>query len=404
MERVSSAVDAGGFVIEPARARLFRYAMTLVAAVVWIVVGVPLACGRLVAALRRIGRGASQLPEPQREPPMPRRCRRSFVTVRACRFQLTEAGLATARAGRLVLLLHGFPQSAHCWRHVLEALGGSSDALDSKGEGEGDGVRFVALDLRGYGGSVPEAGAAPWPHAAFSMPSLVADVREVISALGFARAAVVGHDWGGMIAWAFAAAHPEMVSRLCVIAAPHPASFAPNIGWIQAWRSLYVILFQMPWLPELYISAAGGAAIDELFFGRAMGVRRASAAITAGDAAVFKGALLSRAGALTDALLYYRNVFGINSTGPSSSSAAAEPRAAPLPMPVLQVWSDCDGALGLELTRGTAALCTDYRLVVLPNCSHWAAEDAPGEVVALLSEFLTLPVAAAPQPGAASRR
>ena len=131
-----------------------------------------------------------------------------------------------------------------------------------------------------------------------------------------------------------------------------------------------------------------------------MGIRRRSLfggrrALDAADVAIFKGAVLSRAGALTHALNYYRNLFGVNSF--AAVGTPVQGRVSLLPLPVLQIWAANDGALGTELTQGTDRLCANYRLVVLEDCSHWIAEDAASEAVQLIADFLSLPVDSAVQ-------
>jgi pimeloyl-ACP methyl ester carboxylesterase len=120
-----------------------------------------------------------------------------MVSANGARFHAVEAG-----SGPLVLLLHGFPQCWLAWRSQLVAL---ADA----------GYRAVALDLRGYG-------LSDKPPRGYDPVTLSADVAGVVRSLGVADAVVVGHDWGGLLAWTTAVGHPKVVRRLCVVSAPHP--------------------------------------------------------------------------------------------------------------------------------------------------------------------------------------
>src|SRR4051812_35033159 len=136
--------------------------------------------------------------------------------------------------GPLVLLLHGFPEFWYGWRHQLGPLVGA-------------GFRVVALDQRGYTTSDKP------PHVAdYNLDRLAADVVSAIAALGAERVRVVGHDWGGVVAWWLALRHPERVERLAILNAPHTP-----LMWRALWRnprqvlrSWYIFMMQLPWLPE----------------------------------------------------------------------------------------------------------------------------------------------------------
>jgi pimeloyl-ACP methyl ester carboxylesterase len=145
------------------------------------------------------------------------------VSANGSRFHIVEAG-----AGPLVLLLHGFPEFWWSWRHQIEPL---ADA----------GFRVVAVDLRGYGGSDK-------PPRGYDGYTLSGDVAGLIRALGERDAVVVGHDWGGFLAWTTAAFHPRMVRRLAVVGMPHPlrlrSALATDPAQLRASRHL--VSFQAP--------------------------------------------------------------------------------------------------------------------------------------------------------------
>src|SRR5207244_2516240 len=130
-------------------------------------------------------------------------------------------------------LLHGFPENWRCWRHQFEPLAQA-------------GLSVLAPDLRGYNLS-----DRPSPRAAYDLRRLVADVAALVRATGHTRAHIVGHDWGGVIAWAFAGAHPELLDRLVILNAPHMDIYLRKV-WRppQVFRSWYVLFFQIPRLPE----------------------------------------------------------------------------------------------------------------------------------------------------------
>jgi pimeloyl-ACP methyl ester carboxylesterase len=142
----------------------------------------------------------------------------------------------------LVLLLHGFPELARSWRHQLPALAAA-------------GFRAVAPDLRGYGGTDA--------RGPYDLRTLAADVDALIVALGHDRATVVGHDWGGVIAWAAAHLYPARVERLAIMNAPHPVLMRKELtaSGDQRRRSRYILRFQVPFLPERRLSRDRGAQI-----------------------------------------------------------------------------------------------------------------------------------------------
>ena len=187
----------------------------------------------------------------------------------------------------MCLALHGFPEFWYSWRHQLPALAAA-------------GFRAVAPDLRGYNLSDKPPGVA-----GYRMEHLVADVAGLVRGTGRPRAAVVGHDWGGAIAWTFAMRHPELVERLVVLNAPHPAAFLRELRTpAQLLRSWYVFFFQLPGLPEWYVRRRDFALLERAL--RRGAVR--PGAFSDEDVRLCKEAL-ARPGALTAAINYYRAVF-----------------------------------------------------------------------------------------------
>src|SRR5580704_3377872 len=147
--------------------------------------------------------------------------------------------MRVARAGQgdpLVLMLHGFPECWYSWRHQLRDLGTQ--------------YQCVAPEMRGYGET-----DAPRGVENYRMEKLVDDVAALIERLGRKSAVVVGHDWGGAVAWATALLRPELVDRLCVMNCPHPAKFLTNVrsNPRQMLRSWYMLFFQIPFLPDFLL-------------------------------------------------------------------------------------------------------------------------------------------------------
>ncbi|MGH2462001.1 MAG: alpha/beta fold hydrolase [Candidatus Limnocylindria bacterium] len=172
--------------------------------------------------------------------------RTEFVEANGIRFHAEVDG-----EGPLVLLLHGFPQFSYMWRHVLPALAER-------------GYRAVAPDTRGIG----ETGR-PSRIADYRLQILGDDVAALIEALGERKAHLIGHDWGGLIAWETALAHPEVVDRLITVNGP-PAHIAPR-GWRarlrQLARSWYAFYFALPWSPERFLTRRHAAIMPRLVEG-----------------------------------------------------------------------------------------------------------------------------------------
>jgi epoxide hydrolase 4 len=259
--------------------------------------------------------------------------------------------------GPLMLMLHGFPEFWYSWRYQIPEF-----AKDYK---------VIALDLRGYNES-----EKPREKAAYRMTELIKDVEGVIKGLGYERCVLVGHDWGGAIAWSFAYAHPEMLEKLIVMNLPHPAKFAQALrsNPQQMVRSWYILFFQIPWLPELLLQFDGYRVIASAFIDSAIN----RDAFTPQDLEAYKKAA-AKPGALTAMLNYYRNIFpGI------FDHTAWEV----LQVSTLMIWGENDQALGKELTYDTQVYVNDFELRYIPNCSHWVQQEQPNLVNQYMRNFL----------------
>ncbi|MBE9062956.1 alpha/beta fold hydrolase [cf. Phormidesmis sp. LEGE 11477] len=264
---------------------------------------------------------------------------------------------ATQGSGPLMLFLHGFPEFWYSWRHQLEAF--SHD------------YQTVALDMRGYNKS-----DKPPEKSAYAWTKLAKDVAETIQALGYEKCILVGHDWGGAIAWSFAYAYPEMLERLIVLNIPHPAKFAEGLRTPrQLLRSWYIALFQLPLLPELLLKANNYAAVRSIFRAQVINPN----ALTEADLDRLVAAA-AQPGALTGMLNYYRNLSG--------SEGLFNQQWDVLRIPTLMIWGENDAALGKELTYGTDQYVSDLMIRYIPNCSHWVQQDQPDTVNRLIEEWL----------------
>lgn len=261
----------------------------------------------------------------------------------------------TQGEGRLILFLHGFPEFWYSWRHQIPEF-----AKDHK---------VVALDLRGYNQSdkLPDT-------ASYALEELILDIEGVVQGLGYDRCYLVGHDWGGIVAWAVAYAHPEMVTKLGILNCPHPAKFREGLlSPMQLLRSWYLFGFQLPWLPEAFLEWNDYRAIAQLLQEGAVN----KGAFTAADLDAYQDAAANR-GALHAMVNYYRNVF-------QDLLIRDWPM---LKVPTLMLWSEQDKTLGKELTYGTEDYVQDINIHYLPHCGHYIQQEQPQLVNQYLREFL----------------
>lgn len=260
--------------------------------------------------------------------------------------------------GPPVVLLHGFPENGHSWRHQAAALASA---------------RFSAWvpNLRGY----PPSDISP-QRDDYRLRLLVDDVAEIVAATGRERATVVGHDWGGIIAWAFAGAFPDMLDKLVIINAPHMQVYAKKVWWTsQLFRSAYVGMFQLPFLPEQLLSAGDFFMVRQMF--KTMPARRGTFSDEDIDCYI-EG--LSQPGALKAALDYYRANMSWN--------GMALAREARTEAPVLMIWGERDPALGTMLLEGVVHYAPRVRIHRMPHAGHWAQNEFPEEVNREILAFL----------------
>jgi len=263
----------------------------------------------------------------------------------------------TQGEGKLMLMLHGFPEFWYSWRHQIPEF-----ARDYK---------VVALDLRGYNDS-----DKPKDVSAYQITELVNDIQGVIQGLGYKSCVLVGHDWGGMIAWYVAYTYPERVDQLIVMNIPHPAKFTEALrsNPQQLLRSWYIFFFQLPLLPELLFQWDDYRLIASSFIDMAIDKRAFSEA----DLNAYKDAAAKR-GAITAMINYYRNLF---------PGLWHQRQWDVLPIPTLMIWGENDTALGKELTYNTKDYVPDLQIRYIPNCSHWVQQEQPQLVNQYMREFL----------------
>jgi pimeloyl-ACP methyl ester carboxylesterase len=264
------------------------------------------------------------------------------------------AAVAGPADGPLVLLLHGYPQSRHSWRHQLPALAAA-------------GYRAVAPDQRGYS---PGARPDPADLDNYRYDRLVGDALAIAAAAGCrdGRFHLVGHDWGGQVAWGVAYRHPERLRSLAVLSRPHPQAFlqalAEDPG--QQHRSRHHRAFLDPNTTRLLLEENARRLRRNLAAGR---VPR--------EGIDHYVSVLGNPPAMEAALAWYR------------AQAALRAPLGPIAVPTLYIWGDADATVGRFAAEETKTfVAAPYRFAVLPGIGHFASDEAPDAVTDLLLAHL----------------
>ncbi len=276
-----------------------------------------------------------------------------MVQANGLRFRVMADGPAD---GDLVVMLHGFPEGAESWAKQVDDVARA-------------GGLAVAPDMRGYGLS-----DAPPKVEDYAISHLVEDVAGIVKAFGRDRAHIAGHDWGAIVAWFFASAHPEMTTTLTVLSVGHPAAVADAIrnDEDQAKRSEYIRLFLVEGKAESVLSEDEFRRLRAMF-GGPVGA--------AGEQFIRS---LSRPGRLTAGLNYYRANFG------SGREWATLAHSVEVVAPTTLMWGDQDSALGRWQAEHTAEhMKNEYRLEVLEGAGHWLQFERADEVGRPLIEALS---------------
>lgn len=261
--------------------------------------------------------------------------------------------------GDVVVCLHGFPQPATSWDQVTERL-------------TADGFRVLAPTQRGY-----SPGARPERRRDYTTGKLAADIVALLDAAGVDRAHIVGHDWGGGVAWQFAASHPDRCATVTSVSTPHPGAMAASMTHsTQLLHSWYMLAFQIPWLPEKLMATVGAERAKATFMkdGLSEASARESAALVT-DPAVARGMIA-----------WYRAL-----------PFAAKQPIGKIDVPGVYLWSDGDRYLGRWAAEHTADWVTGpYRFVEIPGGTHWLPDTHPDQIAEAVATL------AAAHPGSAS--
>lgn len=290
---------------------------------------------------------------------MPDPIRFDFVQANGLKFEVAMCGQGES----LAICLHGFPEHALCWRDQLPVLAQL-------------GYRAWAPNQRGYGNS-----SRPQKVSDYSIDKLIADVAGLIDASGAKRTILIGHDWGAIVAWAFAALQVRPLDALIIMNVPHPACYFSRLfRSSQFFKSWYIYFFQLPWLPEWLLTRRKSRAVSGM-------VLRSSS-----NRQNFPRDLLDvfqqnaqSPGAVTAMLNWYRAAFrrGLRRGGRVR-------RDFPLiHTRTLMIWGEEDAALDKSTTYDTGRYVTDLTLRYLPGVSHWVQQDATEAVNQMMTCFLT---------------
>jgi pimeloyl-ACP methyl ester carboxylesterase len=260
--------------------------------------------------------------------------------------------------GPLVLLLHGFPEFWYGWRKQIDAL---ADA----------GYRVWVPDQRGYNLSEKP------PHVAdYQTWKLAADVVGLIDAAGREKAFIVGHDWGGIIAWNIAMHHAARVERVAILNVPHPAARPRQLHRLlrQLRKSWYILFFQLPWLPE------GLTRLRNWWFGRkALRGSSRRGTFSNDDLQAYQAAW-AQPGAMRSMINWYRAAVRFLLRGPKSRRVA---------VPVHIIWGRRDAFLNAELAELSLRHCDNGWLTYFDKATHWVQHEEAPAVNKLLLSFFT---------------
>jgi epoxide hydrolase 4 len=266
----------------------------------------------------------------------------------------------TQGTGDLVLLLHGFPEFWYSWRYQIPVVSRY--------------FQVVVPDLRGYNDSDK-------PGRGYDLETLTQDIVELIHSLGYERAHIVGHDWGGVIGWNVAQKFPDLVQSLVVLSAPHPGALWKTLtSSLEQFRKGWPYLaFQVPAIPEWLLQQNLAGFLRDWFQQNA--IRKA--AFSTETLGLYHDALAKK-GALSAALNYYRQWLT-----PGSWWARLQEKGMPIQVPTLLLWGAEDSVLSPGLKQELEPLfALPPRLKIIPDCGHWIQQEVPQLVNLELLNFL----------------
>jgi len=263
----------------------------------------------------------------------------------------------------LMICLHGFPECWYSWKHVMKAF-------EYK-------YRVVAIDMRGYNKS-----DKPRDVSSYHMHHLVNDVREVIEGLGFTQATVVGHDWGGLVAWNFARFCPDHTRELIVLNAPFEEAFDEFLSeyWWQRWtRFWYMSAFFLPTAATFLFTRYDYNFIKDAFSSRETGIINSDNRLSDDEIIYFKHACGKN--------IYYPICF-YTARNPYYNGIGLKKKNTKVLKPTLVVWGKKDSILDHRMISKFKKHVPNLKVNMIENASHWVALDQPNEVIKAMTDFL----------------
>jgi len=281
----------------------------------------------------------------------------NYYEVNGVSLHVIEAG---PRRGNAIFFLHGFPEYSGMWESQMRFFAGR-------------GFRVIAVDQRGYNLSDKPKGIK-----AYTGEELAKDIHDLAEQMNYKKIHVVGHDWGGMVGWYLAILYPRLIKKMVIINAPHPQVFYRTVksSWQQRLKSWYMLIFQLPWLPEGLLRLGNYRALSN-------SMKESSASGTFDDAFFepYKEAW-SKEGALTSMINWYRGMRYANKTLLSGKKARVS---------LLLIWGMQDKFLKPELAQKSVNMCTNGKLQLSATGSHWIVHEQPNEVNKWILEFFRPP-------------
>jgi len=285
-----------------------------------------------------------------------------FIETNGIKLHIVMAG---PEDGQPVFLLHGYPEFWYGWRKQIPALVRA-------------GYRVIVPDQRGYNLSDKPKGIR-----AYSVGTLINDILGLADVLGYAKFRLVGHDWGGAVAWSLAMRHPERLYKLGILNVPYPSvmrNFLRRGDPEQLRRSWYMFAFQVPWLPEYILRKNNWRAAA-----RALRGSGKLHTFTNEDIKEYKKAW-SQPGAMTAMINWYRAMMRamLRRRRPKTRGNSR------VKVPVLMLWGMKDVALSHRMARLSIDYCDIGQLVLFEDATHWVQHDEAENVNQYLLEFLAL--------------
>jgi pimeloyl-ACP methyl ester carboxylesterase len=257
--------------------------------------------------------------------------------------------------GPVVVLLHGFPEFWYGWHRQIEPLAGA-------------GFRVIVPDQRGYNLSSKPSGVA-----SYALTELVSDVIAIADQLGQQKIFLAGHDWGAAVAWSAALLHPQRFAKLVVVNVPHPSVMRKflNTRLRQFRRSWYMFFFQLPWLPETFLST-----FDYRVAARSLLRSSRPGTFSPEDLVQYRTAW-SQPGALTAMINWYRALFRFRTKFTNRT----------VYVPTRILWGERDAFLLSEMAQESLRYCDNAELFTFADATHWLQHEEPARVSELLIDF-----------------